>query len=66
MTQEALTTFAREKGLLGTDLAEKDIGMIFAAVKLGKKDTLSFERFQEALNPSSLAHWLATLARGSI
>ena len=47
--QAGCVKFAKNTGLLDAKLSEADITMIFAGVKLGKKEELNFDRFQEAV-----------------
>jgi CRP-like cAMP-binding protein len=48
MDSEALQNFARDCNLIEPKLRPNDVDLIFVGVKLGKKSTLSFDRFQEA------------------
>jgi hypothetical protein len=48
VTLEALVQFSSECKLIDKKLSENDVRMIFQSVKLGKKTTLSFDRFEEA------------------
>jgi hypothetical protein len=47
--QTGLIQFAESSKLLNAKLTNKDVGMIYSSTKLGGKQTLSFERFQEAI-----------------
>lgn len=53
ITSQAMTTFVVDCDLLdgecGTKIKEVDVANAYASVKLGKKNTLKFERFQEAV-----------------
>ena len=50
MSSEQLQTFAEECGVCGgSRMTRKNVGMVFQAVKLGRKTTLNFDRFQEAI-----------------
>ena len=55
MTPTGLLTFAADCNLLGKGLKGKDLTMIFSQVKVGKKDELNFDRFQEVSCPISVA-----------
>ena len=46
MTATQLQKFAEECGLCDKTLSPSDTIMIFQSVKLGKKDTINFDRFQ--------------------
>jgi hypothetical protein len=48
VSSAALTQFASECNLLNKDLKDLDVELTFQAVKLGKKETLNFDRFKEA------------------
>ena len=46
MSSEQLQTFAEECGLCDKRMSRSDVGMIWQGVKLGKKNTINFDRFQ--------------------
>lgn len=66
ITQTGLLTFAADCNILGKGLKGKDISLVFSSVKVGKKDELNFDRFQEvctrtqhyAKKEYSFLHWL--------
>jgi serine/threonine protein kinase len=49
VTSAGLLAFAVECNLLEKRLTKNDVGLIFDSVKLGKKTSLSFDRFKEAV-----------------
>jgi hypothetical protein len=50
-----LVRFAEECGIVGGTLAAKDVDLMFARVKVGKKQELNLDRFTEALRQMSVA-----------
>ena len=49
MDQQGLCNFAIEADIIDKKLTLSEIQLLFARVKLGKRKTLSFDRFQEAV-----------------
>jgi hypothetical protein len=49
MTQQGLCKFARAGGIVDRKLTISEVKLVFERVKLGKRTTLNFERFQEAV-----------------
>ena len=47
--EDCLITLCRQNDLISSKLTEKDVTMIFQAVRVGKKSNIRFPRFQEAV-----------------
>jgi len=54
MSSGQLQSFAEESGLCDKKMSTGDVGLVFQSVKLGKKNTLNFDRFQEAIRKMAI------------
>jgi hypothetical protein len=63
VSNKALTQFASECNLLNKDLTDLDVELTFQSVKLGKKETLNFDRFKVQSRANSVTHLRYVLRR---